>query len=458
MEFRHALAAIQFKTGDAMLGGKVKKITLSGVYKEGKHRIGTAEWTATGDPLGSYEIEKVVEFDIKDKTPDSDPDHREDNHYTDNNQQYAGVDDNLTLFMIPQELPEGAKITMLFTDELTGLDRTLTADLAGLQWEAGKLYSYSLSTTGIVLNPVVKIVRCGTESFAFADSIPFTGVVRDVELTAYVEVTQAEENVIELKIDEIRSNPYQPRKIFDEAGLAELAESIKQQGVFQPIIVRSSSVMGYELIAGERRYRASKLAGKKTIPAIVRQLDEEEMMEIAVLENLQREDLTPLEEAQAYNTLMENLHLTQAQVSKRLGKSRPYIANYLRLLSLPQEVKAMLQEGQLSMGQARTLLSLKDKKNLVQLAKKTVKENLTVRQLEQLVSEQNGEKHHKKAAKRKVALDPHLQKSEDLLKERFGTNVAIKSTARSKKGKIEISYLSMDDLNRILDILDIHLD
>ena len=191
LEFRHALAAIQFKTGDAMLGGKVKKITLSGVYKEGKHRIGTAEWTATGDPLGSYEIEKVVEFDIKDKTPDSDPDHREDNHYTDNNQQYAGVDDNLTLFMIPQELPKGAKITMLFTDELTGLDRTLTADLAGLQWEAGKLYSYSLSTTGIVLNPVVKIVRCGTESFAFADSIPFTGVVRDVELTAYVEVTQA---------------------------------------------------------------------------------------------------------------------------------------------------------------------------------------------------------------------------------------------------------------------------
>lgn len=191
LEFRHALAAIQFKTGDAMLGGKVKKITLSGVYKEGKHRIGTAGWTATGDAVGSYEIEKEVEFDIKDETPDSDPDHREDNHYTDNNQQYAGVDDNLTLFMIPQELPEGAKIAMLFTDELTGLDRTLTADLKGLRWEAGKLYTYSLSTTGIVLNPVVKIVRGGTESFAFADSIPFTGIVRDVELTAYVEVTQA---------------------------------------------------------------------------------------------------------------------------------------------------------------------------------------------------------------------------------------------------------------------------
>lgn len=276
--------------------------------------------------------------------------------------------------------------------------------------------------------------------------------------STFEEDAQAKETVVELKIDEIRSNPYQPRKIFDETGLAELAESIKQQGVFQPLIVRSSSVMGYELIAGERRYRASKLAGKKTIPAIVRQLDEEEMMEIAVLENLQREDLTPLEEAQAYNTLMENLHLTQAQVSERLGKSRPYIANYLRLLSLPKEVKEMLQAGQLSMGQARTLLSLKDKKNLVQLAKKTVKENLTVRQLEQLVSELNGEKNHKKAAKRKVALDPHLKKSEDLLKERLGTNVAIKSTARSKKGKIEISYLSMDDLNRILDILDIHLD
>ncbi|KRL86200.1 chromosome partitioning protein, DNA-binding protein [Ligilactobacillus apodemi DSM 16634 = JCM 16172] len=280
----------------------------------------------------------------------------------------------------------------------------------------------------------------------------------DALFSNFEETDDAKDAVVELKIEDIRSNPYQPRRTFDQAALDELAASIKQQGVFQPIIVRSSSVMGYELIAGERRYRASKIAGKTTIPAIVREFDEEKMMEVAVLENLQREDLTPLEEAQAYNSLMENLHLTQAQVSERLGKSRPYIANYLRLLSLPPEVKEMLQAGDLSMGQARTLLSLKNKKNLPQLAKKTVRENLTVRQLEQLVSELNSESEPKKATKKKVALDPHLKKSEELLKKRFGTSVSIKGNARTKKGKIEIQYLSLDDLNRILDILDIQLD
>lgn len=280
----------------------------------------------------------------------------------------------------------------------------------------------------------------------------------DALFSNFEETDDAKDAVVELKIEDIRSNPYQPRRTFDQAALDELAASIKQQGVFQPIIVRPSSVMGYELIAGERRYRASKIAGKTTIPAIVREFDEEKMMEVAVLENLQREDLTPLEEAQAYNSLMENLHLTQAQVSERLGKSRPYIANYLRLLSLPPEVKEMLQAGDLSMGQARTLLSLKNKKNLPQLAKKTVRENLTVRQLEQLVSELNSESEPKKATEKKVALDPHLKKSEELLKKRFGTSVSIKGNARTKKGKIEIQYLSLDDLNRILDILDIQLD
>lgn len=280
---------------------------------------------------------------------------------------------------------------------------------------------------------------------------------KDLE-ALYAPSDNAHENetVVELKLDEIRTNPYQPRKVFDEAGIAELADSIAKQGVFQPIIVRASSVLGYELIAGERRYRASIKAGKKTIPAIIRQLDEEKMMEIAVLENLQREDLTPLEEAKAYNMLMEKLNLTQAQVSERLGKSRPYIANYLRLLSLPHEVKEMLQERKLSMGQARTLLALKNKKKLVWLANETVSKNLTVRQLEKLVSELNHEEKTNKTKKKRI--DPYLKKSETLLKERFGTNVSIKKNARSKKGKIEISYMSLDDLNRILDLLDIHLD
>ncbi|KRL99110.1 ParB/RepB/Spo0J family partition protein [Liquorilactobacillus satsumensis] len=267
-----------------------------------------------------------------------------------------------------------------------------------------------------------------------------------------------EEVVTEIALNEIRPNPYQPRKSFNEEALAELSASIKKSGVFQPIIVRKSSVKGYEIIAGERRFRASKLADKEKIPAIVRQLDEPSMMEIAVLENLQREDLTPLEEAEAYNTLMEKLSLTQTQVSERLGKSRPYIANYLRLLGLPAEVKKMLQTQQLSMGQARTLLALKDKRQLIQLAKKTLAEKLTVRQLEQLITKMNGTAPQKKKEVKKDIATLYYQRSESALRDKFGTKVAIKGNSKSGKGKIEIDYLTTNDFNRILDILGITID
>ena len=269
------------------------------------------------------------------------------------------------------------------------------------------------------------------------------------------EEKEADENVEELQLDEIRPNPYQPRKNFDEENLKDLSDSIRKNGVFQPIIVRKSSVMGYEIIAGERRFRASKLAGKDSIPAIVRASDDEQMMEVAVLENLQREDLSPLEEAEAYSTLMKNLKITQSELSERLGKSRPYIANYLRLLDLPREVKAFVQDGKLSMGQARTLLALKDKDKLVELAKKTVKENYTVRQLEQIVNDMNGKKKVKKDRKKK--LSPYLLQSQDRLQEKFGTKVAIKANEKTGKGKIEINYLSTEDFNRILDVLNIEL-
>ncbi|MFT9005110.1 MAG: ParB/RepB/Spo0J family partition protein [Liquorilactobacillus hordei] len=272
------------------------------------------------------------------------------------------------------------------------------------------------------------------------------------------QVDDGKEVVTELALDDIRPNPYQPRKIFDEEALSELSVSIKKSGVFQPIIVRKSSVKGYEIISGERRFRASRLAEKKSIPAIIREIDEASMMEIAILENLQREDLTPLEEAQAYNTLMGKLQLTQAQVSARLGKSRPYIANYLRLLGLPKEVKDMLQQEELSMGQARTLLALKDKKQVIPVAKKTVADNLTVRQLEQLVAKMNGD--DKKTAK-KIKKDPnavYYEQSENALREKFGTKVAVKTSSRQGKGKIEIDYLSTSDFNRIMDILGINLD
>jgi len=273
-------------------------------------------------------------------------------------------------------------------------------------------------------------------------------------------VDAGEETVVDLTLADIRPNPYQPRQKFDKKGLDDLAASIKKTGVFQPIIVRQPDkrVNRYEILAGERRFRASNLAGKTTIPGIIRDVTEEQMMEIAVLENLQREDLTPLEEAEAYDTLMTKLTLTQAQVSERLGKSRPYIANYLRLLGLPKAVKDMLQHNELSMGQARTLLSLKDKSKLVALAKKAVADGMTVRTLEAEVGKLNGaaKKLAKKPAKKK---SPFLRSTENQLQERFGTQVSInEATNKDHQGHIEIEYMSNDDLNRILDLLDIHLD
>jgi len=276
------------------------------------------------------------------------------------------------------------------------------------------------------------------------------------DLQGLEEVDIKTEKVVELPLNELRPNPYQPRKTFDELSLQELANSIQHSGVFQPIIVRQSSVKGYEIIAGERRFRASKLAGKETIPAIIRNFDEEAMMQVAVLENLQREDLNPLEEAEAYDMLMKNLKLTQAQVAERLGKSRPYIANYLRLLSLPKLVKEMVQDDRLSMGQARTLLGLKNKEQILKLANRCVKENLTVRQLEQLVGIMNESKDKKKVPRIIKEKPYYLRESEDRLMDKFGTSVEIHE--KEGKGKIEIEYLSQSDLTRILDILNIQFD
>ena len=263
------------------------------------------------------------------------------------------------------------------------------------------------------------------------------------------------EEVNELTLTEIRPNPYQPRKTFDEKSLKELAESIKENGVFQPIIVRKS-VNGYEIIAGERRFRASKLANKTTIPAIIRDFDEAQMMEVAVLENLQREDLTPLEEAQAYETLQKNLGLTQEEVSKRLGKSRPYIANYLRLLTLPQKTKRLLQHGELSMGQARTLLGLKNKDEIDVLAKKVVKEGITVRQLEALVNRIN-ENSLSQPKQKRIKKSAFIRASEDELKGKFGTSVNITENKKGK-GHLAIDFSSAEELNRILDLLGVNLD
>ncbi|AMV69463.1 Chromosome (plasmid) partitioning protein ParB [Pediococcus damnosus] len=265
--------------------------------------------------------------------------------------------------------------------------------------------------------------------------------------------------VVEINLDDIRPNPYQPRHNFDSKALRELANSIQASGVFQPIIVRQpvSKANQYELIAGERRYRAAKMAGLHTIPALISQLNDAETMEAAVIENLQREDLTPLEEAQAYDSLMAKLNFTQAQVSEKLGKSRPYIANYLRLLRLPKTIKDMLQAGDLSMGQARTLLALKDRHKLIPLAKQVVSEHLTVRQLENLVNRLNEQQVSKKKALTNTHKEsPYVREIEEQLQEKFGTKAVIDQ--KNKGGKIEINYVSNDDLNRILNLLNISLD
>ncbi|SIN91060.1 chromosome segregation DNA-binding protein [Carnobacterium alterfunditum] len=269
-------------------------------------------------------------------------------------------------------------------------------------------------------------------------------------------INATNEQVQQILLTDIRPNPYQPRKTFDEAALNELAESIKLSGVFQPIILRESKIKGYEIIAGERRFRASKLAGKETIPAIIREFDEEKMMEVAVLENLQREDLTSLEEAEAYEMMMKKLKLTQEEVAIRLGKSRPYIANYLRLLGLPDAVKEMLQNEDISMGQARTLLGLKEKKQITKLAKRVVRDHLTVRQLEQLVNKMNQPKEAAAEATKNDKKPYYIRESEERLMDKFGTSVSINE--KNQKGKIEIEYLSTDDLTRILDILNIQFD
>ncbi|MGY3725165.1 chromosome partitioning protein, ParB family [Granulicatella balaenopterae] len=265
------------------------------------------------------------------------------------------------------------------------------------------------------------------------------------------------ESIIEISVDDIRPNPYQPRKQFDDKSLKELAESIAVNGVFQPIIVRKSKIKGYELVAGERRLRASKLAKKITIPCIIRDYSEEIMIQIAVIENLQRENLRPIDEALAYRMMMDTLSLNQEQVATRLGKSRPYIANYLRLLSLPKEVQDLLQEGQLTVGHARTLLGLKNIDYIREIAHKCITESMTVRQLEEVVQNINEPNvTSKKTNKKQVIKPPYIVESEDRLMDKFGTPVQI--TPKGDKGKIEIEYLSQNDLTRILDVLEIKFD
>nr|WP_239541266.1 ParB/RepB/Spo0J family partition protein [Pullulanibacillus pueri] len=261
------------------------------------------------------------------------------------------------------------------------------------------------------------------------------------------------ESIQQIKVKELRPNPYQPRKHFDEEAIQELKISIEEHGIIQPLIVRKG-LKGFDIVAGERRYRAAIEAKLKTVPALVKTFSDKEMMEIALIENLQREDLNAIEEAIAYKKLMSELQLTQEELAKKLGKSRPHIANHLRLLQLDKPVQSLIAEGKLTMGHGRALLGLVNKRQIPSVVDKVIKEQLNVRDLEKLISKLNENVSRGTIKKRKEKLDPILQQKEVQLKQRFGTSVSIKQSKNKNKGKIEIEYYSSEDLNRVLEILE----
>ena len=264
--------------------------------------------------------------------------------------------------------------------------------------------------------------------------------------TENVELVTDNDKIVEISLDEIKKNPYQPRTYFNEEKLNELKESIEKNGLLQPIIIKKA-VKGYYIIAGERRYRAFELLGKKAIPAIIKEMTDEEMMVFAVLENLQREDLSALEESESYKNLMDKMSLTQEELAKKLGKSRPYIANSLRLLKLPTEIKNKLEQGVISTAHARTLLSLKTKKAMEEVCTLVVERKMSVRELEEYVAKLLKPKEVKKTK----AKDIFIEEQENILKKRLGTSVTIKQ-GHNKKGKIEIEFKDNDEFERIISL------
>lgn len=282
----------------------------------------------------------------------------------------------------------------------------------------------------------------GLEQLFNSEMLDFEQVEKDIVKEA------TKDEIVMINLDELKSNPYQPRKIFDDDALKELSLSIKEHGVFQPIIVRKS-VKGYNIIAGERRAKASRLAGLTQIPAIIRDFTDDEMMQVALLENLQRENLSAIEEAKAYKSIIESLRLTQDELAKKLGKSRSHITNMLGLLRLPLSVQDMVLYDKISMGHARILSKLENKDQIEELANKIVNENLSVRDLENITSVSSFSRivPIKKSEKTK-----EYKYAEDAIKEKLGTKVLISGN------KIKISFATKEDLNRILEILDIEVE
>lgn len=258
------------------------------------------------------------------------------------------------------------------------------------------------------------------------------------------DVKTEKQEQTKINIDQIRPNPYQPRKVFDDTALQELSKSIKQHGVFTPILVKKS-IQGYDLIAGERRLRASKLAGMSDIPAIIVDLNDQEMMEIALLENIQRENLNGIEEAKAYEQLIQRLNYTQEQLANRVGKSREHITNTLRLLKLPEDVQEYVVQKKLSMGHVRALIGLKDENMIRKIAKQAIDQGLSVRKIEQLVKDLQ----HKKEPEKQVEENIFIKEAKNKLEEYFQTSVKV------SEHSISIHYENEEDMNRILELLNL---
>lgn len=289
-----------------------------------------------------------------------------------------------------------------------------------------------------------KALGKGLEQLFSNEVINFENFEKDIVNTA------KESDIKEIKISEIRSNPYQPRKAFNETSLQEMALSIKEHGVIEPIIVKKT-IKGYELVAGERRTKASKIAGLETIPAVIRDFNDQEMMEIALLENIQREDLNPIEEATAYQKIIELGGFTQEEFAKKFGKSRSHVTNMLGILELPETVKNYVMDGKISMGHARALSKLKDKDKICNLAEKVIAETLSVRSLEELIQQND---FPKKQIQTRARESKSIRSTiyEKMMREKVGTKVKINTK------KIEIPYDSEKDLERILEILGLRIE
>lgn len=261
-----------------------------------------------------------------------------------------------------------------------------------------------------------------------------------------IEKKAPQESRVFVPLKDIRANPYQPRKHFDEAKLNELAQSIKEHGIFQPVILKESSVQGYEIVAGERRCRAAQIVGLEEVPAIIVEFTDQQMMEIALLENIQREDLNAIEEAQAYAQMMKSLKLTQEELSKRVGKSRTHIANTVRLLKMPKQLQDYVLNGDLTMGHIKPLITLDEKKAL-KIAKKAIDEELSVREVEDIVKGVKLQDARK--AKPKVEKPKEYVYAEGLLRKKYRTKIKVDDTS------ITIKYTDVNDLNRILELMGV---